>query len=291
MFYQILNVVAPTFIIVFIGWIWGKADKKYDNYLVTSLIMNIGGPCLVFSTLAGLNVSASLIGRMGLATLIAIIIFGLAGAMVLKWAGLSSRDFLAPLMFPNIGNIGLPICLFAYGKTGLALAVMIFAVFCLFQFTVGIKLYSGGTSLLSLLKEPIIYAVIASFFFLINRSSPPDILLRTTELLGAFTIPLMLLSLGVTLAGLKVRRIRRSFLLALLRVAMGFGVSLALAYLFKFDRSARGVFVLQCSMPVAVFNYMLAERYHRSPGENAELLMVSTLISIVTLPLILRFLL
>ncbi|MBN1626631.1 MAG: AEC family transporter, partial [Deltaproteobacteria bacterium] len=162
MIYQIMNVVAPTFIIVLIGWIWGKAGYKYDNNLVTSLIMNIGGPCLVFSTLGGLEISASLIGRIGMASLIAIIIFGLMGALFLKWAGLSIRTFLSPLMFPNIGNIGLPICLFAYGKTGLALAVMVFAVFCLFQFTVGIKIYSGGASLFSLFKEPIIYAVAAS---------------------------------------------------------------------------------------------------------------------------------
>ncbi len=291
MIYQIINVVAPTFIVVFIGWIWGKAGYRYDNNLVTSLIMNIGGPCLVFSTLGGLEISASLIGRIGMATLIAIIIFGLMGALFLKWAGLSIRTFLSPLMFPNIGNIGLPICLFAYGKTGLALAVMVFAVFCLFQFTVGIKIYSGGASLFSLFKEPIIYAVAASLYFIINRSRPPDILLRTTELLGAFTIPLMLLSLGVTLAGLRIIGINRPFLLALLRVALGFGVSLALSYIFKFSPETRGVFVLQCSMPVAVFNYMLAGRYHRGPGENAELLMVSTLLSLVTLPLILRFLL
>jgi malate permease and related proteins len=291
MIYQILNVVAPTFIVVIIGWVWAKAGYKYDNNLVTALIMNIGGPCLVFSTLCSLEMSASLIGRIGLATLLAIIIFGIIGALLLKWAGLSPKAFLSPLMFPNIGNIGLPICLFAYGKTGLALAVMVFAVFCLFQFTVGIKLYSGGSSILGLLKEPIIYAVLISLFFIIKRSGPPEILLRTTELLGDFTIPLMLLSLGVTLAGIKIRNIKRSFLLALLRVTMGFVVSLSLAYAFKFGPAARGVFVLQCSMPVAVFNYMLAERYHTSPGENAELLMVSTLLSLVTLPLILRFLL
>ena len=286
-----LNVVAPTFIVVFIGWVLAKIGYKYDNNLVTSLIMNIGGPCLVFSTLGGLEISASLIGRIALATLFAIIIFGIIGALLLKWAGLSPGAFLSPLMFPNIGNIGLPICLFAYGKTGLALAVMVFAVFCLFQFTVGMKLYSGGSSFVGLLKEPIIYAVLLSLFFMIKGSRPPEILLRTTELLGAFTIPLMLLSLGVTLAGLRIRSIKRSFLLASLRVTMGFTVSLALAYAFKFGPAARGVFVLQCSMPVAVFNYMLAERYRTSPGENAELLMVSTLLSLVTLPLVLKFLL
>jgi malate permease and related proteins len=291
MLYQIINVVAPTFIVVAVGWLWGRVGYKFDHNLVTSLIMNVGGPCLIFSTLCSLDLSPSLMGTIGLATLVAIIIFGAIGFVVLKWAGLSSRAFLAPLMFPNIGNIGLPICLFAYGKTGLALAVMVFAVFCLFQFTAGIRFYSGASSFAGLLKEPIIYSVIASVIFIIKGSRPPDMLLRTTDLLGAFTIPLMLLSLGVTLSNLKIVSIKRSLLLSLLRVGMGFGVSLALAYLFKMSHEARGVFVLQCSMPVAVFNYMLAERYNRSPKENAELLMTSTLLSLVTLPLILRFLL
>jgi malate permease and related proteins len=291
MIYQILNVVAPTFIVVIVGWFWSKAGYKFDHDLVTSLIMNVGGPCLIFSTLGDLKISASLMGEIGIATLIAIILYGLIGAIVLKWMGLSSRAFLSPLMFPNIGNIGLPICLFAYGKTGLALAVMVFAVFSLFQFTIGIRLYSGAGLVLGLFKEPIIYSVLVSLIFIIKGSRPPDILLRTADLLGAFTIPLMLLSLGVTLANLKVINIKRSLLLAMLRVGMGFGVSLGLAYAFKMGHEARGVFVLQCSMPVAVFNYMLAERYNTSPRENAELLMTSTLLSLVTLPLILRFLL
>jgi malate permease and related proteins len=291
MLYQIINVVSPTFIVVAVGWLWGRVGYKFDHNLVTSLIMNVGGPCLIFSTLCSLDLSPSLMGTVGLATLVAIIVFGAIGFVVLKWAGLSSRAFLAPLMFPNIGNVGLPICLFAYGKTGLALAVMVFAVFCLFQFTVGIRFYSAASSFADLLKEPIIYAVIASVVFIIKGSRPPDILLRTTDLLGAFTIPLMLLSLGVTLSNLKIISLKRSLLLSLLRVGMGFGVSLAIAYLFKMSHEARGVFVLQCSMPVAVFNYMLAERYNRRPKENAELLMVSTLLSLVTLPLILRFLL
>lgn len=291
MIYQILNVVAPTFMAVMVGWLWAKAGHRFDHDLVTSLIMNLGGPCLIFSTLVELKISASLMGKIGLATLIAIILYGLIGALILKWAGLSYRTFLAPMMFPNIGNIGLPICLFAYGKTGLALAVTVFTVFSLFQFTVGIRLYSGVSSTLGIFKESIIYSVLFSLFFIITGTKPPDILLRTADLLGAFTIPLMLLSLGVTLATLKVIRLKRSLLLALLRVGMGFGVSLVLAYAFRMSPEARGVFVLQCSMPVAVFNYMLAERYNTSPQENAELLMTSTLLSLLTLPLILRFLL
>jgi malate permease and related proteins len=289
--YQILNVVAPTFLIVIIGWAWAKSGQKYDNGLVTTLIMDIGGPCLIFSTLGSLELPVALVGKVGLATLVAIAVFGVVGTICLKWSGLPVRAFIAPLMFPNIGNIGLPICFFAYGKTGLALAIILFAAFSMCQFTVGMSLYSRGASIKLFFKEPIIYSVAVSIFFIIKGVRPPEVLTRTTELLGDFTVPLMLLSLGVTLARLKIISIKRSFLLALLRAGMGFGVSVAVAYLFGLKDAARGVFILQCSMPVAVFNYMLAERYNRSPGENAELLMVSTLLSLVTLPLILRFLL
>ena len=72
---------------------------------------------------------------------------------------------------------------------------------------------------------------------------------------------------------------------------MGLTVGYALASLFGLSGAARGVFVLDCSMPVAVFNYLLAERYSRSPQEVASAVMVSTLLSLVTLPLILASLL
>ena len=64
-----------------------------------------------------------------------------------------------------------------------------------------------------------------------------------------------------------------------------------LAELFGLTGAARGVLILDCSMPVAVLNYLLAEKYERSPSEVASLVLLSTLISLVTLPLILAWVL
>lgn len=290
MIHQFLNVIAPVFIAIALGWCWGKLGRPYDTDLVSSLVMNISAPCLVFSTLGNLSISPYSLGQMGIATVIAITLFGLIGATVLWFAGLPQRGFLSPLMFANIGNMGLPLCLFAFGKPGLALAIVVFSVFCVGQFTIGLWLYSGATSPVYLLKFPVIYAVFLALFFLVGGLRPPEWIGKTTELLGDFTIPLMLLTLGVSLARLEVMNIKRALSLSILRLGMGFGVGVLVSSLMHLTGTARGVLILQCSMPVAVFNYLLSERYNRNSKETAELVVVSTLLSLVTLPLILRFL-
>jgi predicted permease len=290
MFYQLLHVVVPTFIVIASGFGWAKLGQRYDTEMVSSLVMNIGGPCLIFATLSSLDISPYLLGRIGAATLVSIILSGLIGSLVLRIAGLHLRDFLSPLIFPNCGNMGLPICLFAYGNTGLALAIIIFAVFVAAQFTIGLWLYSGVVSPLALVKAPFIYAVLLSVFSLIFGLKPHEMILRTTGLLGDLTIPLMLFTLGVSLARMKVLSITRPLLLSILRFGTGLGIGILVSALFGLTSTARGIFILQNTMPVAVFNYLLAERYKRNAGETAELLVASTLLSLLTLPLVLNYL-
>jgi predicted permease len=276
MIYQLLKVVAPTFAIVAVGWVWARLGQKYDTELVTSLVMKISGPCLVFSTLSVLDISPYLLGEIGIATLMAAFLFGLSGSIALRIAGLPLRGYLPPVIFPNIGNMGLPVCLFAYGKTGLAFAI--------------IGLYSGHISTGNLIKDPFIYSLLLALVFLVTRVTPPEMVIKTTGLLGDFTIPLMLLTLGVTLARLQVLNIKRSLYVSILRLGLGFGTGVLISSILGLSGAVRGVLILQCAMPAAVFNYLLAERYHRNPDETAEILVTSTLLAIVALPLILEFL-
>ena len=69
------------------------------------------------------------------------------------------------------------------------------------------------------------------------------------------------------------------------------GLGILVTSLFGLTGAARGVVILDAAMPVAVFNYLLAERYDRAPDEVAGAVVVSTLISFVTLPILLYFLL
>ena len=116
--------------------------------------------------------------------------------------------------------------------------------------------------------------------------SVPSWISRTTSLLGGFTIPVMQLTLGVSLARFGVVRPLRGLGLSLLKLAGGAAVGFAVAALLGLEGVAAGVVILDCAMPVAVFNYMFAERHARSPSEVASLIVLSTLLSLLTLPLL-----
>lgn len=291
MFGELVAIVAPIYVAIGLGYAWGLAGRRWDTELITELIMTVGAPCLVFSSLAGMDVERAAMAEMVLATLAAFGIFAVLGALVLKVVGLPIQSFLAPLVFPNAGNMGLPVCLFAFGQEGLALGVCFYAVAAFSQYSAGIWIWSGRISGSELLRTPLTWSVVLATAVVAVDIPVPSWIIRTTELLGAFTIPLMQLSLGVSLASFELGAIPRSVGLALLRLVLGLAVGAGLAELFGLTGTARGVLILDCSMPVAVLNYLLAEKYQRSPGEVASLVVVSTLLSLVTLPLILAWVL
>lgn len=291
MFGELVAIVAPIYVAIGLGYAWGLAGRRWDTELITELIMTVGAPCLVFSSLAGMDVERAAMAEMVLATLAAFGIFAVLGALVLKVVGLPIQSFLAPLVFPNAGNMGLPVCLFAFGQEGLALGVCFYAVAAFSQYSAGIWIWSGRISGSEVLRTPLTWSVVLATAVVAVDIPVPSWIIRTTELLGAFTIPLMQLSLGVSLASFELGAIPRSVGLALLRLVLGLAVGAGLAELFGLTGTARGVLILDCSMPVAVLNYLLAEKYQRSPGEVASLVVVSTLLSLVTLPLILAWVL
>ncbi len=287
---QLLQVVAPILVVIAAGYIWGKSGRRYDLEFVTSIALNLGSPCLAFSTLTNIKMSHALLGRVSIATVAALMIFGATGYLILRCSGLSINAFLAPLMFPNIGNMGLPVCLFAYGDEGLALAIVVFAIILIGQFTVAIFLYSGTFTTSAIFKNPVILSILISFVILITGISPPQWIAKSTRLVGDITIPVLLITLGVSLSRMRVLNTVRALLLSIARTGLGFFAGLLLSWSFGLTGIARGVFILQCSMPVAVFNYLLAEQYGKKPNEVAELIIISTLLSILVLPVILQYL-
>jgi len=287
---DIFAIIAPVFICTVLGWGWVRAGRSYDRELITVLIADIGAPCLVFSRLVALEVEAEAMAEMAMAAGISVAAFAVAGIAILRLTGLPLNTFLCPFVFGNQGNMGLPVCLFAFGEEGLALAIAYFSVTATLQFTVGISIWSGRWSLRELARTPLIHAVVLAVAVLASGTTVPAWIWNTTEILGGFAIPLMLVTLGASLAELRVARIGRSVLLAFGRLGIGFGVGVALAALLDLSGVARGVLVLQCSMPAAVFNYLFAQRYGRAPEEVASIVVVSTLLAFAGLPLLLGFL-
>ena len=288
---ELFAVIAPILICAGIGYAWARKGVDYPVDFVTRLVMNIGAPCLIVSSFSKSGINIGKMAEVSAAALVILLIMLVVGGLLIRVMRLKTSTFLPSLLFPNIGNMGLPLCLFAFGQTGLALGLTVFLVIFALQMSLGILITAGRGNLMGLLKQPVLWATVIAVFLVSTGKSLPAWLDNTTGILGGATIPLMLVTLGVSLARLKVADWKHSLLFSLVRVLGGFGLAVLVAHWFGLEGVDRGVLILQSSMPVAVFNYLLALRYGREPGEVAGMVVLSTLLAFVLLPFMVSFVL
>jgi predicted permease len=168
---------------------------------------------------------------------------------------------------------------------------VVFAIMAILSFTFGIWLVSGGGSPLKALKEPIVAATLLGALFMWMGWQTPKPITNTLELIGQMAIPIMLLTLGVAVARLKPGRMGRAVWLSLLKVVICIGAAWIVGRWLALPPVAFAVLVMQVSTPVAVTSYMLAEKYGADSDAVAGWVVVSTVLSVVTIPLTLIFLL
>lgn len=282
----LLPIVGPVMLCVLVGFVWKRLGWAYDTAMVTQLVMRVGTPCLIIASLSRTPVSRDVLEHMLLVTMLLIVLMLVLGAVAIVSVKQPVRSFLGALVFPNAGNMGLPVCLFAFGEEGLTLALAVFLVLSVAHFTLGIALLSGRSVLREMVSNPIIYSIAAVVLMIYAQLTLPAWLQNTVGLLGDFTIPLMLLTLGVSLADMKVSSLGLGLYFALARLGIGVGAGWAVATLFGLQGVAKGVLILQASMPVAVFNYLFAMQYNRDPQIVAGAVMLSTLLSFALIPVI-----
>ena len=283
----LLDVVTPVAVCAAIGFTWARMKQPFDSQMVTRLVSNVGVPSLVFSTLVNVEIGGELFMQMALAALLTSVFFFAIGYVILKLTALPIRTYLNPLAFANTGNMGLPLCLLAFSDQGLALGIAYFVVNVILLLTVGIAVASNEYRLQDVLKRPFLYAVIAAGFFMTSDVEVPKVLLSTSELLGNFSIPLMLITLGFSLATLQIVNLRRAVFISFCRLGIGIPVGFGSAALMGFTGAAYGTLVLMCSMPVAVITFLLAENYGADGKSVAGAVIISTLASFATMPVLL----
>jgi predicted permease len=288
---QILSAVGPVIITSGLGYGWVRLGRRIDSAVVTPLVSTVGTPTLVFSILVGTHLPPEALLAVGGATVAAVIGFLLVGAIILRLAGLSIKTYLPALAFPNTGNLGLPLALYAFGQEGLGYAVVFFSVTCIVNFTIGQAVAAGRTNWAAALKNPVAVSSMLGIAAAFVGVTLPEWVMNTLSLIAGMTIPLMLLMLGASLAQIRVAALPRSFAVSMIRIVMGAMVGTLVALLFGLTGPARAVLILQSAMPVAVYNYLFALMWNNQPEEIAGLVVVSTLVSVLTIPVLLAVLL
>ncbi|MGR3660369.1 MAG: AEC family transporter [Paracoccaceae bacterium] len=285
----ILEIIAPVILLAGMGFIWIKLGFEFRVQFVTRLAMTIGVPALIFTALQKTEIDPQSLTIVSIAAVVAYLIVTVVAYALVKLAKIDVQTYLAPLIFGNTGNLGLPLAYFAFGEEGFGYALVIFAIMGIYSFTFGIWLVSGGGSLTKVLKEPVVGATLLGALFLWQGWQTPVFLTNTLELVGQMAIPLMLITLGVALARLSPENLKLPVFLSVAKVIFTVVIAWGVGRWFGLPPVAFGVLVLQVATPVAVTSYLLAEKYGADAASVAGLIVVSTLLSIVVIPLILAF--
>ena len=285
---KLFEVLFPVFFIIGVGYFIGKKKPNLDTTFITDYSSNFGAPALFIFAITSSGVTYSIFAEYFLYSLIAIICFSIIGIFFLI---LMKKDYvreLPPFILPNTGNMGIPICLFAYGTLGMGVAAAISSVVVLLHFTLNIFLASKKFDISLILKSPTSYAVLVAVIFLYFELDMPKVVLNTVMLLGYTMIVLVLMSLGISLTQLKVFSFKNALISSVGRVIIGPLIGFALIKIFNLSGFAAGALLIQSSMPSAILTYLIADMY--SPKETVDnissMIVVSTLMSLITVPII-----
>lgn len=291
MFLTIVNIILPVIFVVFTGYLWNKYNKDFNPAAITKLVANIGLPCLIYDSLTRSNLTINIYFKIFLSALLVLAIGFLFGYLLIKIFKLPSIKLTTPLMHPNTGNMGIPLSLLAFGNEGLALAAGFASIVMVSHFTVNTAISSGNYSIKKIILSPVLLSLIFSLIVLFYKIEMPNFFNSITKILSGFVIPLVLLSLGISLSKINIKKLRIGLMLGFLKLISGPFIGLLVVYLLRLDGNVAKVIILQASMPAAILTYLIAAQNNSYEQEIGTAVFVSTIGSIVSIPIILFFLL
>ena len=288
---KLFEVLFPVFFIIGIGFFLGKKNPNFDTSFITTYSANFGTPALVIFALTAGGVTFQIFAEFFVYAIVLLTSFGLVGLVFLL---LMKKDYIRELptfILPNTGNMGIPICLFAYGELGMGIAAAISSLVVMLHFTLNIFLAKRAFDFQTIFKSPAFYAIIITVLYLYFEQPFPQFVMNTVMLLAYGMIVMILMSLGVALTQMKVFSFRDAIITSTGRVIIGPLIGFILIKIFNLSGVSAGVVLIQSAMPSAILCYLVASMY--SPKEIVDnissTIVVSTLMSLITIPIALFF--
>lgn len=276
----------PVLFCAGLGFVLARKTVWLNAPTLPTLVTNIGLPALILNAMLSMDsalieLSDTLIGILLLLALSAVL-----GAMLLKASRLAVRGYLPMLVNPNTGNLGIPLVFALLGPEALVHAVLISTVVQISHFTFGVAVLSGRFSAKAILGNVSIIALLVGAVWQGLALPTPTAVLTTLDLLAGMALPVMLLLLGKSIAGIDVRqlqRVGRIIALSVARIGIGIASAALVIWLWPMPTLVQHTLMLQAAMPVAVLSYLLASHYQGPKDDIAAIILVSTPLSLVAI--------
>lgn len=280
-----LSPVIPVFMLIAAGFTFAQW-KKISLASVTEIIVYLGTPSLVFSSLASKPLYA---GDIFILFSGIVVIFAGVGLLIRVYFAIfdfKSRGFALPALFMNAGNMGIPLAFFAFGQAGMQRATLMFVIITFMQYSLGIYILNGRGNWRESFRLPLIYAAAAGLLVNLAQLKIPEILLQPVTMLGQATIPIMLISLGYRLHEVDSLQWGHALGGAMVRIFGGFAAANIAVLAIGATGVNRQVLLLYGALPAAVINFVLTEKYRQDPALAASIVVISTFLSVLTIPIV-----
>ena len=296
---QNLEVMVMLFTMVILGYAackLGYMGDKFDKKL-SSIVVDITCPLLVLSSVMGdempdRSLILPLVGE-GFLTYIILLVFGFWVPRFISKNHDDQGMIGFSLMFANVGFIGYPIVASIFGPKAVFYAALLNVPNTFFIFTAGVMLVKGEYSIRQfnpkvLLSPALIGAFIAALLVAFGVHTP-EMIARPITMVGNITVPAALMIIGSSMARLPLREIIGSgkvYATSFLRLVI---VPLSVYFLFRLcgvNTLINNINTVVIAMPVASFGTMFCMKYGRNPSLMTEATFITTLFSIITIPLI-----
>ncbi|MFZ7102680.1 MAG: AEC family transporter [Peptococcaceae bacterium] len=292
------NVVLPVLLMFGIGFV---VQKKFalDIQTVSTIGLYVFLPALVFKTMYEAQWSINFL-HISIYLVILVhflILLNLVINKFLKLQGDEKSALILATSFMNNGNFGVPIALLAFGEKAFSYSIFIMIIHTILMSTTGIYIAARGkasfkAAVHKVVKNPIIHSVYLAIFWNIFQIPLPESLLKVIDILAQGAIPLIMITLSMQLAEIKLNKIDLNKLNIALFVRLILSPLLVFTVLsfLNLDPLLEKVMILQAGMPTAAIITMYALEYDVLPDFVSTVTFISTVLSMLTLTIILTFL-
>ena len=288
LYIKIFETVFPLVVIVLVGFFYARA-RPTDMTIANRLNMSVFIPALIFSVMASKSFHIVQYQSLMLAGAAVVLGSGLLVWPLCRLLGISSKTLLPPMMFNNSGNLGIPLIVLAFGEQALPIAVILFLTENVLHFTVGMYLMNPKTNVMVIVKMPMILATILGVIWSLNSWPLPTALSVPISMLGQISIPLLLFALGVRMKDVDLNNWRIGLLGGILCPLSGLIMALLWQFCFPLSEVDFAYLLIFACLPPAVLNYILAELHQQEPQKVASIVLIGNLLSLVTVPVLLLF--
>lgn len=280
---RIAATMAPLLAVVLLGYLYARRAKP-ELGGANRLAVDVCLPALVFVSLSTRQFSVD--RQLPFLAAAVVIILG-SGALAWPLArriGTDPRALAPTVMFGNVGPVGLPVSMLAFGTEGLAPALLLLVLSNLLHFTLGARLMSGRADFAGLARSPLIGATLLGLAASTFAWQAPAWLGTALRWVGEILVPFMLLSMGARLVATPWHAWRIGSLGGVAAPLARLAVAAAVLAMLPLEPLQRGTLFVFAALPPAVFNFLLADRYQRAPDDVASMVLVGHLLALLFLP-------